>query len=88
MSNLIDTVRDIEKWIFDNGLETKSPNATVKKIAETLDGIELAADTDRFCASFVIGETAVLLITLAEQYGLSFEACLERAFEAVKDQEL
>lgn len=89
MSNLIDTVRGIEKWFFDNGLETESPNATLKKITETLNKTKsYASDSDRRRVMLGIGGVGVLLITLAEQYGVSFEACLERAFEVVKDTEL
>jgi len=86
VSNLADTVRDIEKWVFDNGLETESPNATLVEIFERLKFS--VHDSNRQDTMIGIGNVGVLLITLAEQYGLSFEACLKRYFEVVKDQKL
>lgn len=82
------TIEKIVKWASDKNLLKKENSfAQMAKITEEVGEVAsalLKSDEAKLIDS--IGDSTVTLIILAEQNGLDFEACLEAAWEEIKDR--
>ncbi len=85
MKELVNLVR---KWANDRNLVVGSnPQAQTVKLLEECG--ELAGGVARNKRDVVkdsIGDATVVLIILAAQYNMSFEDCLQSAYDEIKDR--
>lgn len=82
---LIHKVKDWarERELFTNGTPKGQVRKTLEESLELLEGID-TADSDKIIDS--IGDIIVTLIIQAEMQGVSIEACLQKAYEEIKDR--
>ena len=78
----------VEKWARDRNLiEGSTPAKQLEKlneeVGELYEGIAYSSLADSRDA---IGDICVVLCVIAKQLGLSFEDCLESAWDEIKDR--
>jgi NTP pyrophosphatase (non-canonical NTP hydrolase) len=78
----------VEKWARDRNLiEGSTPAKQLMKLGEEVDELYLGVQND--CNAEIrdaIGDVCVVLAIIATQTGLSFEDCLESAWDEIKDR--
>jgi len=82
------TINNIRTWGEDKQITGKNGKATGEsQFSKTLEEIEELSDAikahDLPEIKDAIGDTGVTLILLAERYGLTFEECLEWAYNII-----
>ena len=94
--NRIEEVTRVEQWGEERGLlnvekftqDLIDTNAQMMKLMEEVGELAKAvAYRDEHGLKDGIGDCAVVLIILAAQYGLTFEQCLDYAWDEIKDRE-
>ena len=83
------TITDIVKWAEDRGLlsakDNEAKSAQLIKLTEEVGELAKAvAYRDAQGLIDAIGDCAVVLIILAAQNGLTFEECLDHAWDEIK----
>jgi len=81
-------IKKVEQWAEDKGL-IKEENATRQfiKVSEEVGEVAAAlARDDKSLLEDGIGDVIVTLIILSKQKGLTFQECLEHAYEEIKDR--
>lgn len=82
-----DLIKNIEEWATDRNLHTADPNKQMLKLGEEYGELCAAlARNDEWETADAIGDMCVVLTILSMQLGLSVEACLESAYEEIKDR--
>jgi len=82
------TINNIRSWGEEKQITGKNGKATGEsQFSKTLEEIEELSDAieaqDLLGIKDAIGDTGVTLILLAERYGLTFEECLEWAYNII-----
>lgn len=79
---------NIRQWAEDRNLiEGSTPKAQMVKLMEEIGELASAISKDNFEEIIdSIGDAAVVLTVIAEQYGLKIEYCVSCAYEAIKDR--
>lgn len=79
---------NIRQWAQDRNLiEGSTPKAQMVKLMEEIGELASAISKDNFEEIIdSIGDAAVVLTVIAEQYGLKIEYCVSCAYEAIKDR--
>ena len=77
----------IEKWAIDRKLDTADPHKQMLKLGEEFGELCSAmARGDERKTIDAIGDMYVVLTILSMQLGLSIEACVEAAYDEIKDR--
>ena len=75
----------VENWSKDKGLDKADPTKQFLKVAEEFGEIGAAmARSQQDELKDAIGDTAVTLIILAQQHGLTLQECLETAYNVIE----
>ena len=85
----LEEVTRVEEWAIKRGLlkESNDTKAQTLKLMEEVGELAHAiAYRDGVGIIDSIGDCAVVLIILAAQYGLTFEQCLDHAWDEIKDR--
>ena len=79
---------NIRQWAQDrNIIDGSTPKAQMVKLMEEIGELASAISKDNFEEIIdSIGDAAVVLTVIAEQYGLKVEYCIGCAYEAIKDR--
>lgn len=77
----------IRIWAENRGLDTADPNKQMLKLMEEVGELAegMAKDKSRQ-KSDSIGDIYVVLTILSEQLGYDLEACVEQAYNGIKDR--
>ncbi len=81
------TIEKIQQWVIDRNLQTADPKVQMCKTMEELGELARAinkGDTDGQVDS--IGDVVVTLICISQQLNLDFNACLDYAYNEIKDR--
>lgn len=80
-------IKNIEQWATERNLHTADPTKQMLKLGEEYG--ELCAGlarNDEWETADAIGDMFVVLTILSMQLGLTVEACLESAYDEIKDR--
>jgi NTP pyrophosphatase (non-canonical NTP hydrolase) len=85
--DLIELVKNVEKWSIDRGLDKADSSKQFQKVAEEFGEIARAlARGDKEGLKDGIGDEIVTLIILAQQNGFTLEECLQTAYDEIADR--
>lgn len=77
----------IESWAIKRNLHTADPNKQVLKLGEEFGELcEGMAKGNEWATTDAIGDMFVVLTILSMQLGVSIEACVDAAYEEIKDR--
>lgn len=80
-------INKIEQWVIDRNIQTQDPKVQICKTVEELGELARSLiEDDKSAQVDAIGDVAVTLIAIALQLNLSFEECLEYAYNEIKDR--
>ena len=78
-------IKQVEQWSMNKGLDKAESSKQFLKVSEEVGEVAAAlARNDEWALADGIGDVVVTLIILAQQNGLSLEACLETAYNEIK----
>jgi len=86
-----DTINNVRAWGADKGITGPNGKATgptqFGKTLEEIEELSVAIEAEYLPEiKDAIGDTTVTLILLAERYGLTFEECLEWAYNVISQR--
>jgi NTP pyrophosphatase (non-canonical NTP hydrolase) len=83
-----DLIRKIEQWAEDRNLvKGATPQSQMLKLTEEVGELAYGvARNNTVLITDAIGDCIVVLIILAYQYNIRLEACVEGAYEEIKDR--
>lgn len=80
-------INKVEQWATGRNLHNANPRDQMLKLGEEHGELCAAlARGDEWATADAIGDMCVVLTILSMQLGLSVEACLESAYEEIKDR--
>jgi NTP pyrophosphatase (non-canonical NTP hydrolase) len=84
-------IEQIKQWHYDRNLIDGSTDRAqfTKLMEEVLELHEAIVDENRYNDVLVadaIGDIVVVLVNIAERNGLPFHACVEHAYDEIKDR--
>lgn len=86
MTNTLDQlVKQVEQWSKDKNLDKGNPDRQALKFYEEAGEIGAALSRNKLDdLKDGIGDTAVTLIILAQQHGMTLQECLQFAYDEIK----
>ena len=86
MTNTLDQlVKQVEQWSKDKNLDNGNPDRQALKFYEEAGEIGAALSRNKLDdLKDGIGDTAVTLIILAQQHGMTLQECLQFAYDEIK----
>ena len=78
-------IKSVERWSYERGLDVADPAKQLNKLVEELG--ELAQGVNKNNQDKIVdsmGDMTVVIIILCQQLGLSFEGCLQVAYNTIR----
>lgn len=80
-------ISKVQQWFIDRNLQSLDGSGQLVKLQEEVGELKDAyIQADRAAEIDAVGDVTVVLIGYCMQRGLDFEACLESAYNEIKDR--
>lgn len=80
-------IKKVQQWFIDRNLQSLDGSGQLVKLQEEVDELKDAyIQADRAAEIDAVGDVTVVLIGYCVQRGLDFEACLESAYNEIKER--